>query len=180
MNHEQMPTAEQERRYELPVDVFNLEKLSPQQVAGLVESICEMNDEEQKTATPLRAISDLDMIICADLERLTERSPDKALEVYSALTVTDNQWTKATGMLHIAEALVRHYDADSENRNLVIDSCIHMLEDREELVRNVADEILYGLIEEELLDDATATAVVGRMEEAQMRVRARAATGRAN
>ncbi|NKE55394.1 hypothetical protein FXN61_00535 [Lentzea sp. PSKA42] len=177
MNHERPPSPEREQGHELPAGVFGLEKISPQQIAGLVEAINEAETdpdwEERKTATPAAAISELGLILSRDLEQLAEQLPDKAAEVYFTLVGTDNKWTKSSAVLHMATPLVWHYGADPEKRQHILDTCVRMLEDREELVRSVAGEILNDLIEDQFFDDPAKVAIVEKMQEANRSVRRR-------
>lgn len=168
MDREHMPTPE--RMSELPHEVFGLEKMSADQVAALIEAVAAANDaaDDSKDATH-PGLNDVEGILCGDLKRLAEQSPEKAYDLFLSLTQRSSTWAKAYAMDQLAESLLKQVRDQPEKLQVLIDRWVSLLNDQEEFVRQTASETLFLVEGDAWPDEPTAWYIAGEIEQARER-----------
>ena len=151
MEHEHASTPEH-KEITLPTGVFNLEKLPPEHLISLIEAVYEASAPKEDPSTGDHMAGEVYGIIGQDLEALAETSPEKAYELYEALTANGVNWSKQMAIDRLAIPLAKHYaeTGETEKRRAIIDRWVSLLDDDNEEVRLGVDEALALLEDEEI------------------------------
>src|SRR3954462_3674100 len=112
MEHEHVSTPE--RNLERSAGAFNLEKLTPDQVVGLVSTLSaglDLDGKAQRRARETLGILEQDLAV------LAEQAPDKAEEFFSALISGDEDpGTRSLGIGMLTVPLLKEYAHDDNKR----------------------------------------------------------------
>lgn len=143
MEHD--PTRRAERKAELQADAYDLEELAPAQVAWLIAALGEVRDAEydrrSKWETGSTPADDVMAKIGRNMEKLPESAPDRAVELYRALIKHDEE-TRLMAVTHLGGSLMRQYAEDPEKCRAIADSWASLMDDEDDLVREVARDTL--------------------------------------
>lgn len=164
MEHEH-PSTPERLEEALPTGIFNLEKLPPKHLMSLIEALYEaMSPGEDPSAGDLRA-GEVGTILEHDLETLAKTSPEKAQELYDALTADGANWSKQVAVDVLAEPLAKNYTetGEKDKRHAVIERWVSLLDDENDEVREAVELSLTMLLEEDpdWLDEPTAWEIAG-------------------
>lgn len=146
MEHERTSTPEKD--IELPTNVFDLDKLTAEQVATLVAVLGPVQDVPPREGQfgHMAPEHELLSILMGDMKTLAERTPNKANELFMTLTATNDIWTKSVALDELAEPLLKQYATEPEKRQTIIDEWLKLLEDDDENVREAALDTLSNTV----------------------------------
>lgn len=162
MEHE--PASTPERLSELPTGVFNFEKLSPEHLMALIEGLYATGIPDEESDRGDKKAIQVAVMVEQDLQRLVERSPEKAYEFYNALTESGNKWAKSVALDALAEPLMKRLSDDPEKRQELIERWVSLLDDEEDTVRDAAIHTLDLVEDDDWPDEPTAWYVAGAIE----------------
>ncbi|MCU1685417.1 MAG: hypothetical protein JWQ81_6156 [Amycolatopsis sp.] len=158
MEHEGMRTPEINK--ERPMDVFNLGKLTIEQITVLISALGAAYDADQRkpTGRPMDTAEEAMIdILGSDLTRLAEQEPDRAQELFLQLARVDDEWTKTFVINTWPQPLMRHYAIDDPKRQEVIDQWVQLLDDDNFEVQGTARDAMQEVVGADWIDAPTAS-----------------------
>ena len=175
MENEHALSPERKEVLPLPTGIFNLEKLSHEHLIALIESLYEaMSPEDDANDEPKpgdRKAGEVGWILEQDLKALAEADPDKAYELFEALSTQGRSWSKQVAMDTLGDPLAKHFTdvGDLEKRSAIVDRWVSFLDDENRHVRDSVHGHLFGLVDiaeerPDWLDEPTAVHIASELE----------------
>ena len=146
MEHD--PTHRSEQKAELQANAYDLEKLTPGQVAWLITALSAADDAERKSNKFDRHgptyTGDVLAILGRNMEGLAKGAPGRAVQLYLTFIKHDEE-TKLMAINHLAGPLIKQYFDDHGVRQAIIDGWVGLMHDKDDLVREAARDELSSL-----------------------------------